>query len=91
MNTYTKMEKEVTGYKSKSGRIATFVAGYVALGIFLQLSTEGGVTHAYPMLIATIVTLSAIADWTPLYSIKNILFSNKATAIIKPKPAHSAA
>lgn len=90
-NMNTKMEKEVTGNISTSGRIARFVTGFVALVIFMQLSAEGSVTHVYPMLIAAIVALSAIVDWTPLSAIKNKLLSNKGTAIFKPKSAHSAA
>jgi energy-converting hydrogenase Eha subunit H len=87
----TKMEKEVTGRISTSGRIARFATGFVALVILMQLSAEGSVTYVYPLLIATIVALSGIGDWNPLYAIKNKLFSSKGTAISKPKPAHSAA
>ena len=90
-NMNTKMEKEVTGRISTSGRIARFVTGFVALVILMQLSVDGSVTHVYPMLIAALVALSAIVDWTPLYSMKNKLFSNKGATIIKPKLAHSEA
>jgi hypothetical protein len=86
-----KMEKEMTGHTSTSGSIARFITGFVALVILLQLSVEGNVTHVYPMLIAAIVALSGIGDWTPLNVIKKKLFSGKGIVISKPKPAHSAA
>ena len=82
--------KVVPGTVGDFDRIARSVVGIAALSSMLYLAATQGQSYSYPMMIATIVVLSGIAGWDPLYAIKDAIFGRKTKTGAMRRPGNIA-